>query len=83
MPVATSSAGDGGGSDGSALDSSRPGEHDDAMFSPDDRPGPGQSPSPNARAPQVPDPEFQTIQYQVVTLMKMIFDKYAQTLSEG
>ena len=27
------------------------------MFSPDDRPGPGQSPSPNARAPQVPDPE--------------------------
>ena len=57
MPVATSSAGDGGGSDGSALDSSRPGEHDDAMFSPDDRPGPGQSPSPNARAPQVPDPE--------------------------
>ena len=27
------------------------------MFSPDDRPGPGQSPSPNARAPQVPDPK--------------------------
>ena len=27
------------------------------MFSPDDRPGPGQSPSPNTRAPQVPDPE--------------------------
>ena len=27
------------------------------MSSPDDRPGPGQSPSPNARAPQVPDPE--------------------------
>ena len=57
MPVATSSAGDGGGSDGSALDSSRPGEHDDAMSSPDDRPGPGQSPTPSARAPQAPDPE--------------------------
>lgn len=57
MPVATSSAGDGGGSDGSALDSSRPGEHDDAMSSPDDRPGSGQSPSPSARAPQIPDPE--------------------------
>mgnify|MGYP001694658808 CR=1 FL=1 len=27
------------------------------MSSPDDRPGPGQSPSPNARASQVPDPE--------------------------
>ena len=27
------------------------------MSSPDDRPGPGQSPSPKARAPQVPDPE--------------------------
>ena len=57
MPVATSSAGDGGGSDGSALDSSRPGEHDGAMSSPDDRPGPGQSPTPSARAPQAPDPE--------------------------
>ena len=54
MSVASSFAGDG---DGSTLDSSRPGEHDDAMFSPDDRPEPGQSPSPNARAPQVPDPE--------------------------
>ena len=54
MSVASSFAGDG---DGSTLDSSRPGEHDDAMSSPDDRPGPGQSPSPNARAPQVPDPE--------------------------
>ena len=54
MSVASSFAGDG---DGSTLDSSRPGEHDGAMSSPDDRPGPGQSPSPNARAPQVPDPE--------------------------
>ena len=53
MSVASSFAGDG---DGSTLDSSRPGEHDGAMSSPDDRPGPGQSPSPNARAPQVPDP---------------------------
>lgn len=53
MSVASSFAGDG---DGSTLDSSRPGEHDDAMSSPDDRPGPGQSPSPKARAPQVPDP---------------------------
>ena len=54
MSVASSFAGDG---DGSTLDSSRLGEHDGAMSSPDDRPGPGQSPSPNARAPQVPDPE--------------------------
>lgn len=54
MSVASSFAGDG---NGSTLDSSRPGEHDDAMSSPDDRPGPGQSPSPKARAPQVPDPE--------------------------
>lgn len=54
MSVASSFAGDG---NGSTLDSSRPGEHDGAMSSPDDRPGPGQSPSPNARAPQVPDPE--------------------------
>lgn len=53
MSVASSFAGDG---NGSTLDSSRPGEHDGAMSSPDDRPGPGQSPSPNARAPQVPDP---------------------------